>query len=89
MEGSSSHWPSLEEFDARMRSKGWAVFDNVVDDAGVEHMRADLARAYDVCRSLQVKNGVAENTEFTVHHVVELGESWLRFIDRFPLTEYV
>ncbi|MGZ3688937.1 MAG: phytanoyl-CoA dioxygenase family protein, partial [Bdellovibrionota bacterium] len=44
---------------------------------------------YEVCRSIQVKNKIPDNNEFTVHHAVELGESFMEFIQNFPLVPHL
>lgn len=80
---------SLAEFDEQMKQKGWVVFDSVLERNLVERMRADLTRAYEICRAIQERNGIPDNNEFTVHHVVGLGESWLEILDRFPLMPYL
>lgn len=72
----------LSTFEARMQQDGWVVFDSFVDEALVEKMRADMMRAYEICRGIQIKNGIAANTEGTLHHLIGLGDSWLGYLDR-------
>jgi len=76
-------------FSEAMAAHGWLVIDRFVDDALVERMRADLDRAYVACRRLQVANGIALDTEGTLHHLVGQGEAFLEFIDRLgPLVPH-
>jgi len=73
---------TVDRFCAAMATRGWLVIDRFVDDDLVCRMRADLDRAYATCRRLQVANGIALDTEGTLHHLVGQGESFLEFIDR-------
>ncbi|MBC7781066.1 MAG: phytanoyl-CoA dioxygenase family protein [Proteobacteria bacterium] len=72
---------TCERFAAVIAERGWLVIDGFVDADLVERMRADLASAYAVCRSLQIANGIALDTEGTLHHLIGLGASFLEFID--------
>jgi hypothetical protein len=72
----------LATFEAKMARDGWVVFDSFVGPELVERMRADLMRDYEICRGVQVKNGIAANTEGTLHHLIGLGDSWLAYLDR-------
>ena len=79
----------VERFSEAMATRGWLVVDRFVDEALVERMRADLDRAYVACRRLQVANGIALDTEGTLHHLVGQGDSFLEFIDRLaPLVPH-
>jgi hypothetical protein len=71
----------VDRFCAAMATRGWLVIDRFVDDDLVHRMRADLDLAYATCRRLQVANGIALDTEGTLHHLVGQGESFLEFID--------
>lgn len=80
----------VERFCAAMATRGWLVIDRFVDDDLVHRMRADLGRAYATCRRLQIANGIALDTEGTLHHLVGQGESFLEFIDRLgPLVPHL
>ncbi len=80
----------VDRFSAAMSTRGWLVVDRFVDDDLVHRMRADLERAYVACRRLQVANGIALDTEGTLHHLVGQGESFLEFIDRLgPLVPHM
>ena len=72
----------LATFEARMAQDGWVVFDSFVGTDLVERMRADMMRDYEICRGFQVRNGIAANTEGTLHHLIGLGDSWLDYLDR-------
>jgi hypothetical protein len=78
----------LSEFTERMAGDGWVIVDSVLPMASVERMRADLDRAYAVCRETQIKNGVYSETDGTVHHVIGLGDSFLDYIQHLPLLPF-
>ena len=80
----------FDRYNERMHDKGWVVLQDAIDSALVERMRADLEKAWDICRTVQVRNGVAANADLTVHHLVGLGPSFLDFIDEMtPLMPYL
>lgn len=80
---------AVGRFAEEMATHGWVVIDRFVDDALVQRMRADLDQAYVTCRRLQVANGIALDTEGTLHHLVGQGDSFLEFIDRLaPLAPH-
>jgi hypothetical protein len=83
---------NFAEFDQQMNEKGWAIFDRVVPSDSVARMRDDIHKAYDICRSFQEKNGVSDMTENTVHHLIgipQVAESFLEFLEKLPITEYI
>jgi hypothetical protein len=67
---------------AELTSQGWAVLPGAVDAALVNELRSDMERAYAACRDIQVKNGIGEGTDGTVHHLPVLGGSFLQFLER-------
>lgn len=70
-------------FDEEMKQRGWAVFEDYLDADLIEWMRVELAEAYELCRSVQIRNGI-ENAEHTVHHLVGQGRSWLELLRSMP-----
>lgn len=72
---------SLDDFNAQMTERGWVVFEAAVEPALVARMAADLEAAWDICREMQVKNGVANDADHTVHHLIGLKPSFLDYID--------
>jgi ectoine hydroxylase-related dioxygenase (phytanoyl-CoA dioxygenase family) len=71
-------------FDEEMSDRGWAVFPAHMDADLVEWMKVELAESYELCRTIQVRNGVADATEHTVHHLVGQGHSWLTCLEEMP-----
>lgn len=80
----------LSTFADQMAERGWVVFEAAVEPALVTRMRDDLEAAWDICRAIQVKNGVAADADRTVHHLVGLKPSFLDYIDASaPLAPYL
>jgi hypothetical protein len=80
----------LATFQAKMKQDGWVVFDSWIDPALVGRLLADMERAYGVCRALQLANGIAANTEGTLHHLIGLGDAFLECLDRLePLLPHL
>jgi ectoine hydroxylase-related dioxygenase (phytanoyl-CoA dioxygenase family) len=80
---------NLAEFKERMDEKGWVIFDSVLDQDFVGRLLDDLEDAYHICRQYQVKNGIAADTDRTVHHLVEMGSSFMEYLEKLPLVEYM
>jgi len=72
---------NIQEFDRRMHERGWVLFDGIVERDLIDRMILDLQNAYIECRRIQEKNGIAANTENTVHHLIGQGQSFLDFIN--------
>lgn len=80
---------SVDDFTKKMNRDGWIVFPSVIDQLLIDRLNTDLDNAYKVCRSIQVKNGLVENTDGSVHHLVGLGDAFLELLERKPLFEYI
>lgn len=79
----------LPAFQARMANEGWALFEAAVPRPLVGRMRDDLAHAWEVCRAIQERNGVANDAELTVHHLLGNGDSFTDYIEASaPLDPY-
>jgi hypothetical protein len=72
---------SLDEFTRQMSERGWVVFEGAVDPNLVGRMIDDLEAAWDICRTVQVRNGVATDADRTVHHLIGLKSSFLEYLD--------
>lgn len=72
---------SLEAFNRQMADRGWVVFEAAVGSDLLGRMTADLEAAWDVCREIQVRNGVANDADRTVHHLVGIKPSFLEYLD--------
>jgi hypothetical protein len=72
---------SLDDFNRQMATRGWVVFDAAVGPELLARMTADLEAAWDVCRAIQVRNGVANDADRTVHHLIGIKPSFLDYVD--------
>ena len=80
----------LEQYGAEMRERGWCILPQAIDSVLVDHMLADLDRAWDICRAIQTRNGVASDADLTVHHLLGQGQSFMDFIGEMePLVPYL
>jgi ectoine hydroxylase-related dioxygenase (phytanoyl-CoA dioxygenase family) len=79
----------MAEFDAQMRTKGWFIFHDVVDQSLIKNLIADLEQAYEIRRPIQIKNGVDSDTQGTAHHLLADGKSFLELLKRAYLDEYL
>lgn len=81
---------SKGDFTNQMEQKGWVIFHSLLPIGFVEKMRLDVENAYKICRAIQIKNKVDKDTEFTLHHLIGQGDSFLEFIDLIePINEYL
>lgn len=53
-----------------LQEKGWTIIPDAVDKNLAAQLGKEISEAYKFCRSIQVKNGIAENTDGTVHHLL-------------------
>jgi hypothetical protein len=61
---------------------GWVLLPSVLPADLVERLRADLEAAYVTQRAIQVRNGVGDGTDGTVHHLPLAGGSFLELLER-------
>lgn len=62
--------------------KGWTIIPSAVDAKLTAQLHSEIDKAYEVCRSVQIKNGIAENTDGTVHHLLCFEGAFLEFLKR-------
>lgn len=73
----------------KMKRDGWAIFPPSMDANMVARLNADLESAYETCRRVQIKNGIAANMDGTAHHLIGHGDSFLELLDTLPLWDFV
>ena len=61
---------------------GWALVERAVSADLLDRLRRDLESAYIAQRQIQIRNGVGDGTNGTVHHLPLAGNSFLEFLDR-------
>ena len=65
---------------ASLLEKGWIIVPDVVDKNLTNQLAKEINEAYKICRNIQVKNGIAENTDGTVHHLLCFEGPFLEFL---------
>lgn len=78
---------NLDEFNRRMEEKGWAIFERFVPDSLIKRMLIDMEIGVKICRDMQVKNGIGDITEGTVHHLISIPECRSSFMEYLELSE--
>ena len=78
-----------EEFDLLMAARGWVVFEHAVPEKLIARLKVDLATKEAECRSWQVRNGIAEDTSGSAHHVLGDENSLDEFIAALYLDEFI
>jgi hypothetical protein len=77
---------SAEESAFLMRARGWVLYPECLPDSRVRALGQECEEAYEACRQVQEKNGVATaSMEGAAHHVVGYGGALDRFIEELPL----
>lgn len=80
----------FDTYVENMHERGWVIFEHAIDDELVERMLGDLERSWEHTREVMIRNGVFADAEFTVHHLIGQGPSFLSFIDEMePLMPYL
>jgi hypothetical protein len=81
---------NLNDYASRMEQKGWVVFPAAISKELVGRMIEDIQMAWITCRAIMERNGVANDAELTVHHLIGQQDSFLDFIvDLEPLMPYL
>jgi hypothetical protein len=80
---------TVDAFAHEIQTKGWVLFDGVVDDdALLDCLKRDLDAAYQQMRAIQIGKGMAELTD-GAHHILGIGVSFVEFLDRQYLHSYI
>jgi len=66
---------------------GWTLVEGAVPADLLARLRGDLDAAYTAQRAIQVRNGVGDGTDGTVHHLPLAGGSFLDFLEGRPCGE--
>jgi len=80
---------SITLFKEAIKNQGWFLIESVVDEDLVLSLNKDLEQACLTARQFQVKNGVDRQTNGTVNHVLGLGDSFMEFLKRMYLKEFI
>lgn len=79
----------IKLFREKVQHDGWVLFESVIDDDFLELLRVDLEQSYKMCREIQIKNGLADTTDGTVHHIICLKNTFLTFLEKGYLHDYL
>jgi hypothetical protein len=71
-----------EDQNLQLAQDGWLLFPELIDNAFIVRLREELERAYLVQRDMQIRNGVGDGTDGTVHHLPCMKGSFLEVLDR-------
>jgi hypothetical protein len=77
------------DFEIRMQTHGWVLFEGAVPDALVEKMKRDLRAKQDECRSWMERKGLQAGAEGAAHHVLGGDTSFDEFLAHLYLHDYI
>ncbi|HWB12525.1 MAG TPA: phytanoyl-CoA dioxygenase family protein [Pirellulales bacterium] len=75
----------LDKHRALLDGQGWLQLPAELDAPLLARLRSDLEKASEICRTLQIRNGLGQTVDGSAHHVVLHGESFLQVLDRLPV----
>jgi Phytanoyl-CoA dioxygenase (PhyH) len=63
--------------------KGYTIIPSFLDEGFTHELKESMSRSYDLCKSIQVRNGIDATTDGTVHHLIASGDKiYSDLIDR-------
>lgn len=80
---------SIGNFEEAMDNYGWVVYTNALDLDFIETIKIDLVEAYKYRRKIQEKNGISENMDGTLHHLLERDNFGLDFLKKMYCDEEI
>jgi hypothetical protein len=73
---------TLNNFKTYIRDYGWIVYKNAVEPDFIERINNDLESGYKYRRSIQEKNGISENMDGTLHHLLDRNNFSIPFLEK-------
>ena len=64
----------MENYQIELKEKGYTLIESFFDDAFCEKINNAIEKSYELCRKIQVENGVGGVTDGTVHHLLATGD---------------
>lgn len=61
-----------------IKRKGWTIGKGIVEQELIDELKLNNDKFYEVCRSIQIKNGIEANTDGTVHHLLAFNGVFFR-----------
>lgn len=69
-------------FDRIINEHGWIIFEDAVNPTLLQEITDSLSGSYQLRRDIQIANGIAENMDGTLHHLVEKDIFTLNFLNQ-------
>jgi Phytanoyl-CoA dioxygenase (PhyH) len=64
-------------------NQGYTIIPSLIDEYFTSVINSSMDKSYDLCREVQVKNGIDAATDGTVHHLIASGDQvYLEIVDR-------
>lgn len=73
---------SVEMAMTQLDQLGWISYENALEPEFVDQINDSLEIAYEKRREIQKINGISQNMEGTLHHLIESDNFALKFLDR-------
>jgi ectoine hydroxylase-related dioxygenase (phytanoyl-CoA dioxygenase family) len=73
---------AITDFGKIMDKFGWVVYENALETEFVDQINNSLDDAYEKRREIQIKNGIEQVMEGTLHHLLEADNFAVKFLDR-------
>lgn len=80
---------SADSFMSQIHERGWVHFKRVIDKTFLSEINKGLDKAYFNCREVQIRNGIGDNMNGTLHHLLGQEDVFLEFINRLYLHDYI
>lgn len=79
----------FDTYARRMKEQGWVIFESAIDADLVRRMNAEVEKAWETTREIMIRNGVFNDAELTVHHLIGQQPSFLEYLAQTePLEPY-
>jgi hypothetical protein len=63
----------MSDYADELSKRGFTIFNQFFDQIYVDHLSSAIDESYEICRGVQVANGIQEVTDGTVHHLLATG----------------
>ena len=79
----------LATFDRIIDEYGWIIYEDALDSALLQEITDSLNESYQLRREIQIANGIAQNMDGTLHHLVERDTFTLNFLSQKYCAEQI
>jgi len=78
----------MNKNETKLREKGYTIIPSYFNDAFCDKVNEAIERSYELCREIQVENGVDDVTDGTVHHLLATGDPvFIELLDEITQNE--